>query len=132
MSNERASIFEPEDLAAFTPKSGPAPDVLPPEEIRRVTEASHFPSREAKPRATVPKPARAESTPRVAPASKPRPTLPRVRTYRDQQLNARASAETVQDFYDLAQRHGWSAAETLERAIAALKRETAGQGRGGA
>lgn len=134
MSSTRASIFDPDDLAAFAPKTGPAPDALPPEDIRAVTEASHFPSREAKPRATAQKPARPAPMPRAAaaPAAQPRQRLPKLRTYRDQQLNARASADTVQDFYGLAQQHGWSAAETMERAVAALKRETEGQGRGGA
>ena len=134
MSSTRASIFEPTDLSDFAPKQGPVPDALPPEEIRAITEASHFPSREAKPRAAAQKPARPAPTPRAAaaPAAQPRQRLPKLRTYRDQQLNARASADTVQDFYGLAQLHGWSAAETMERAVAALKRETEGQGRGGA
>lgn len=134
MTSTRASIFEPTDLSDFAPKQGPAPDALPPEEIRAITEASHFPSREAKPRATPAKTVRPPQPPRAAamPAPKIRPRLQKLRTYRDQQLNARASADTVQDFYDIAQHHGWSAAETMERAVAALKRETKGQGRGGA
>jgi hypothetical protein len=133
MSNERASIFEA-DLSEFTPKQGPAPDALPPEEIRAITEASHFPSREPKPRATAPRAAKPAPVPRApaAPASASRQRLPRLRTFRDQQLNARASAQTVEDFYGLAGQHGWTAAETMEKAVAALKRETEGQGRGGA
>jgi type IV secretory pathway VirB10-like protein len=134
MSNERASIFEA-DLSEFTPKQGPAKDTLPPEEIRAITEASHFPSREPKPRApSVPKAAKPAPVPRApsAPAPGSRQKLPRLRTFRDQQLNARASAQTVDDFYGLAGRHGWTAAETMEKAVAALKRETEGQGRGGA
>lgn len=135
MSNPRASIFEPIDVSDFTPKSGPAPDALPPEEIRAITEASHFPSREAKPRAAPAKAAaRPVPSPRATadPAPRSRPKMPRLRTFRDQQLNARASADTVQDFYGMAGQHGWTAAETMERAVAALKRETEGQGRGGA
>ena len=136
MSNSRASIFDTDDLASFTPKAGPVPDALPPEQIRAITEASNFPSREPKAR-TAPqpapaKPAKAEEAPRPAAPPKARKPIARVRTYRDQQLNARASAQTVEDFYALASEHGWSAAETLERAVAALKRDTAGKGRAGA
>lgn len=135
MSSTRASIFEPDDLAAFTPKTGPAPDALPPEDIRAVTEASHFPSREAKPRAASRKPAPPAvlgPAPRAAAAAAFRPRLPKVRTFRDQQLNTRASAQTLEDFYGMAVRHNWTAAETMERAVAALKRELEGQERGGA
>ena len=76
--------------------------------IARVAEASRFPSREAIPR---------------------RP--PRIhRTGRTMQFNARATPETVEAFYAIADRQGWLVSETLEHALAALQRELAGAGQG--
>ncbi|MCR6679177.1 hypothetical protein NVV43_27255, partial [Escherichia marmotae] len=57
---------------------------------------------------------------KVAAAKRP---ARRLRTGRTEQLNARASAQTIEDFYAIADSQGWKAAETLERAVAALKRE---------
>jgi len=69
-------------------------------------DASRFPSRETIPR---------------------RP--PRIyRTGRTMQFNARATPETVEAFYAIADQQRWLISEALEHALAALKRELAGQG----
>lgn len=120
MTAKRASIFDGEDidLSAFKPKDGPPADAVPVEQVKAIAEASNFPSREAKKER-----AGAPATPR---AEKPAPTkrqAHRLRTGRTLQINARASAETVEEFYAIAAAQNWKAAETLERAVAALKRE---------
>jgi hypothetical protein len=122
MSRERSSIFEDADdldVSGFAPKSAPQPDAMPPERVRAVAEASRFPSREAK--ASQPaEPAPTKHVPR------------RHRTGRTQQFNARTTPETVEAFYAIADRQGWLVGETLEHALAALKRELEGQGRAAA
>ena len=106
MSKTPSSIFDGGDLdvSGFGPKSaaaGVSADV-----VRLVSEASRFPSREAIPR---------------------RP--PRIyRTGRTMQFNARATPETVEAVYAIADRQGWLVSEALERALAALQRELEGQG----
>ena len=122
MAKERSSIFEDSDeldVSGFAPKSAPAPDVLPAERVRAVAEASRFPSREA----------------RVAPPAAPAPAKRaphRHRTGRTQQFNVRTRPETVEAIYAIVEQQGWLVGETLERAVAALKRELEGQGRGAA
>ncbi len=55
--------------------------------------------------------------------------LPRIpRTGRTMQFNARATPQTVEALYAIADQQGWLVGETLERALAALRRELAGQG----
>jgi len=120
MSRERGSIFEDGDeldVSGFAPKSSPQPDAMPAERVRAVAEASRFPSREARV-STPTEPAPAKRLPR------------RHRTGRTQQFNARTTPETVEAFYGIADRQGWLVGETLEHALAALKRELEGQGRG--
>ena len=81
---------------------------MSPDLVRVVSEAAQFPSREAIPR---------------------RP--PRIyRTGRTMQFNARATPETVEAFYAIADQQGWLVSEALEQALAALKRELAGAGQG--
>jgi hypothetical protein len=46
------------------------------------------------------------------------------------QFNARATPETVEAFYAIADQQGWLVSEALEQALAALKRDLAGQGKG--
>lgn len=124
MTAKRASIFDSEeiDLSGFQPKEGPPADAVPVEQVKAIAEASNFPSREAKKeRAPAPAAPRAE---KVAPAKR---QAHRLRTGRTLQINARASAETVEEFYAIAAAQNWKAAETLERAVAALKRELAGK-----
>ena len=120
MSRARGSIFEDGeelDVSGFAPKSAQAADAMPPERVRAVAEASRFPSREA----------------RVGPPTEPLPARRaprRHRTGRTQQFNARTTPETVDAFYAIADRQGWLVGETLEHALAALKRELEGQGGG--
>lgn len=111
----RASVFEDSetveiDLSAFAPKPA-APLPLPSQEqVRAVSEASNFPSRQA---ATASKP-----------ATKEKREQRRYRTGRNVQFNAKASQETIDRFYAICdQNPGWVMGYTLERAVAALERE---------
>jgi hypothetical protein len=107
MASSRASIFEDSDLdlSGFTP--GASAPAAAPEAVRAVTQAANFVSRESK----VAKP--------QAPQRPPR----RHRTGRNIQLNLKASQETVDEFYRIADSQGWVLGQTLEQAIAALRRE---------
>jgi len=112
MTKERASIFDSEDLdvSGFAPKADREPNPVPAGLVREIAEASRFPSREAK--AT------------LQPARRP----PRVhRTGRTVQFNARATPQTVEALYAIADRQGWLVGETLEHALSALQRELARQ-----
>lgn len=127
MTAKRASIFDNEDidLSGFKPKEGPPVDAASADQVKAIAEASNFPSREAKKERAAPpvtQPAQ-----EVAPAKKTAQRLRTGRTGRTAQINARASAETVEDFYAIAAAQNWKAAETMERAVAALKRELAGK-----
>ena len=110
MGKAPSSIFDGGDLdvSGFAPKNVERLNEMPPDLIRVVSEAAQFPSREAIPR---------------------RP--PRIyRTGRTMQFNARATPETVEAFYAIADQQGWLVSEALEHALAALKRELAGAGQG--
>jgi hypothetical protein len=110
MDKTPGSIFDGGDLdvSGFAPKNVQRLNEMSPDLVRVVSEAARFPSREAIPR---------------------RP--PRIyRTGRTMQFNARATPETVEAFYAIADQQGWMVSEVLEQALAALKRELAGQGRG--
>lgn len=127
MTAKRASIFDGDDmdLSAFKPKEGPPADAVPPEQLKAIAEASNFPSREAKKERAVPKPEKAAAPAKpepekVAPAKR---QAHRLKTGRTAQINARASIETVEAFYAIAAEQNWKAAETMERAVAALRRE---------
>ena len=120
--SKRASVFEDDepadlDLSVFQPKQ-PAEEPIAAEQVRAIAEASNFPSREAK-KEKAPTPEQPPA-PKVASAKR---AAHRLRTGRTLQINARASAETVEEFYAIAAAQNWKAAETLERAVAALKRE---------
>jgi hypothetical protein len=110
MMNKRASIFDDAaelDVGAFKPETAlaPKPDY---EKLKAISEASNFPSRQAKP----------------LQASAPTRREPRRhRTGRTAQFNVRTTPQTVDEFYHLADRKGWLVGETLEHALAALKRE---------
>ncbi len=117
MAGPRASIFEEPDLdvSGFAPK--PARDLAAPrpEEVREVSEAAHFRSREptAAPPASPPPPRREQR---------------RHRTGRNVQFNVKASQETVDAFYAISDAQHWVLGETLEHALAALERELAARG----
>lgn len=109
MSAERSSIFEADDLdlSAFKPAAKPRlKDEAAREDLRQTAERKGFASRE---------PVRSETV-----AAAPRPQR-RHTTGRNRQLNIKASAETIERFYALADRHGWVLGETFEHAVAALE-----------
>ena len=111
MTKPRASIFEETedlDVSGFAPKTAPDADAPAPERVRAVAEAANFRSRE-------PRPAKSAAMPKHSPR--------RYRTGRNVQLNLKASQETVDAFYSVADKNGWVLGETLERAIQALERE---------
>lgn len=111
---ERVGLFDDEkdfDVAGFAPKrqtniqSAPANEI-----IRAISEASDFRSRE-------PAPVKADQT--TVPRRKPRLH----RTGRNLQFNVKLRSDTVDSFYEIANRQEWTMGETVERALAALKRE---------
>jgi hypothetical protein len=111
MRKERANIFDTPDidLGAFSPKTREEPKAPAPEAVKAVATAANFPSREPKP--TVIK--------------APEKRAPRIhRTGRNVQFNVKASQATIDDIYAITEAHeGWVLGYTLERAVAALKRE---------
>lgn len=115
MSSGRASIFDEEadqdlDLSGFEPKEARGTRLAEsPEKVRAVAEANNFPSRA---------PARLQL---------PLPLRRGRRTGRNMQINIKATQETVNLFYRLADSQGWVLGETLERALNALERELASQ-----
>jgi hypothetical protein len=114
MSGKRASIFDAEtdlDVSGFSPKEAVTPTV-PAEQVRAVSEAAKFQSRE---------PPRDRTE---LPRREPR----RYRTGRNIQLNIKARAGAIEAFYAIADRKGWVLGETFERAVAALERELDGAG----
>ena len=104
MSKTPGSIFEDAgdlDVSGFAPKGVQRLNEISPDLVRKASEAAQFPSREAIPR---------------------RP--PRIyRTGRTMQFNARATPETVEAFYAIADKQRWLVSEALEHALAALQRE---------
>jgi hypothetical protein len=109
MTAERASIFSNDDaldVSAFKPKtpSKLVDNATPVERVRAVSEAAQFRSRDPKP---VPKPVSREQR--------------RHRTGRNVQLNIKARAQAVEEFYAIADTENWVLGETFERAIEALK-----------
>lgn len=103
---DRASIFGEDDdldLSGFAPKRAAAgdPGGPPLHEIRRISEARGFRSREG-----------AQD-----------PVRRRHRTGRNVQLNIKVTPETLAEFNALCERQGWVQGETLARALAALQAE---------
>jgi hypothetical protein len=116
MAAERASIFSDDkdlDISGFKPKppGKPVGAPVPVEQVRAVSEAAQFRSRDPKPPPE--KPARREQR--------------RHRTGRNVQLNIKARADAVDAFYAIADREKWVLGETFERAIEALNRELTGK-----
>jgi hypothetical protein len=113
MSSKRAGIFEAEselDVNDFVPKEAVTPKVRP-EQVRAVSEAANFQSREP---------------PREILAGSLKREPRRYRTGRNIQLNIKARADVIEAFYGIADRKGWVLDETFECAVAALERELAG------
>jgi hypothetical protein len=110
MAKDRASIFDSGDTAlldvsSFQPKPAVSAEAMPVAHLRAIAEASQFPSREP---------------PKDPPPRRP----PRLhRTGRTMQFNCRATRETVEALYAIADRQQWMVSETLEHALDALRRE---------
>lgn len=114
MSGERAGIFDTDgefDVSGFKPQPAERPAARP-EQVRAVSEAAQFRSREAKPVA-------------VLPATPPRREQRRHRTGRNVQINIKARAETLEAFYAIADGQGWVLGEAFEHAVEALQRQLA-------
>jgi hypothetical protein len=110
ISGKRASVFDAEselDVSGFAPKPAVSAKARP-EQVRAVSEAANFQSREP---------------PRQSAAGPPKREPRRYRTGRNIQLNIKARADVIEAFYDIADRKGWVLGETFERAVAALERE---------
>ena len=101
----RPNLFEEDDdldLSAFVPKPAPAVGAPSVEQVRTVTDAARFPSRQAP---TMPEP------------RKPR----RWRTGRTAQFNCRITPEAFAAFYAIADQQNWTMGATVEHALAALR-----------
>jgi hypothetical protein len=117
MVADRVSIFEggdDVDLTQFKPKAGEATAKPDPEQVRAVSEAAHFPSRQIQPPAI--------------PAPK-RKTHHR-KTGRTAQLAVKVRPEYLDRLYATAESQKWLVGETVERALDALKREIGEGGHG--
>ncbi len=113
MSKTRASIFGDEeslalDVGSFAPKAAVDTKAPAPEQVRAVSQAANFKSRE---------PAAAKTE---APAKR---AIRRYRTGRNVQFNIKALKETVDAFYAITEAEDWVLGYTLERAVEALQRE---------
>ena len=101
----RPNLFEEDDdldLSVFAPRPEPALNAPSVEQVRSITEAARFPSRQPPP-ATEPR--------------KPR----RWRTGRTAQFNCRITPEAFAAFYAIADQQNWTVGATVENALAALK-----------
>lgn len=112
-TKERAKLFnesshEDLDLSAFKPKPAVRQPLPTQAEVRAVSEAANFPSREA------PKQGQ-----KVAKKREPRIH----RTGRNVQFQAKATQATIDRFYAICDQKDWRMGETLERAVDALERE---------
>lgn len=104
----RANPFT--DLADFAPKTQAKP--VEPQQIERIANELGFPSRQP---AT------------TAPTTTAAPRRRRYTTGRNQQLNIKVTAQTVERFYRLADQHGVPLGELFDRALQALEEATAKQ-----
>lgn len=102
MTASRANAFG--DLSEFQPRP-PQPRNIKEEQIDRVAQDNGFPSRQ--PVATTAKPSR--------------PAVRRHTTGRNQQLNVKATPETIARFYRLADERKVVLGELLEQALDALE-----------
>ena len=117
MGKTRASIFSDTtetaiDISGFAPKPVVQSTLPTQAQVKAISEAANFPSREVQKAKT------ATQNPR-----KPR----RHRTGRNVQFNAKASQTTIDRFYMLCDTNDWVLGYTLERAVDALERELKGK-----
>lgn len=111
--SERANAFT--DLDDFAPKPRTAKAVAT-SAIERVAAENNFPSRQ--PAAAV----RAAPKPELDPSATPaRRAVRRHLTGRNQQINVKATAATIERFYRLADERGVVLGELLEQALDALE-----------
>ena len=128
MSSERASVFDhgPDiDISGFEPRKVAKPAAQP-DQVKAISETASFVSRE--PIRTPRQTAAPTSTTRASRESQTEPTIReprRHRTGRNRQFNIKATDDTIERFYALADRHRWVLGETFERAVAALERDGA-------
>lgn len=102
---ERAGLFEDDfDVSSFAPKK-PSREEPQAEAVRAVSETAEFRSRE--------------------PVQKRKPDR-RHRTGRNEQLNVKVTARTLQLFYEITDAQDWIQGYTIERALEALQRELHG------
>lgn len=103
MSSDRANPFaDVEQLPSFAPKPKAARSVAT-EQIEQIAEATGFPSRQA-----------AKSAVRRTPRR-------RFKTGRNQQINIKATPETIERLYTLADARRVPLGELLEQALDALQ-----------
>jgi len=108
MTKERADLGFGDELdnfdpTAWTPKPGAAvKDRSKADSARKAAEATGFPSREP-------------TRPRTVARQRRR------RTGRNAQINIKATPETIEAFYAVADGQGWGVGETLEHALALLQ-----------
>lgn len=101
----RANPFN--DLTDFAPKAHAKP--VEPQQIERIANELGFPSRQ---------PVVASLAPSEAPKRR------RYTTGRNQQLNIKVTAQTVERFYRMADQHGVPLGELFDRALQALEEAT--------
>jgi hypothetical protein len=116
MTGKRASVFENGedgelDLSTFKPTVGERTGPLP-EQVRAISEAVKFPSREAR----ISKP---------SPVTEQKIGQRRYRTGRNMPITIKAKPEHVQGFNAICDKQNWVQGYTFERALAALERELA-------
>jgi hypothetical protein len=110
MPGTRASVFDADedlDISGFEPKP-PQKSAMQSDLVKAVSEAAHFRSRDPK-----------QNLELNIVKREPR----RYRTGRNTQLNIKARAETIEEFYAIADQQGWVLGEAFEQAVDALKRE---------
>lgn len=118
MSGTRANLGFSDELDSFNPeewtprKKQPAPET---------TQAAREAAAKAVSRAASPSMA----------AEPPKPSQRRRRTGRNAQFNIKAKPETIEAFCAVADAQGWGLGETLEYAVALLKRDYAADGNKG-
>ena len=111
MTGTRASVFDADedlDISGFEPKSVRSP-VVQSGLVKAVSEAAHFRSRD--PEQDLGRENAVKREPR------------RYRTGRNTQLNIKARAVVIEEFYAIADQRGWVLGEAFEHAVDALKRD---------
>lgn len=113
MTKPRSSIFGDDetqtlDVASFAPKKVVDAKAPPAEQVRAVSQAANFQSRE---------PVANKKDKGSKPAGR------RYRTGRNVQLNVKLLQETVDAIYAITDAQGWVLGFTLQRAVEALQRE---------